>query len=128
MTRNEIITEINDLFDENIKLKNETEYNKQYYENIIKRIEKGDTVYAMDSFERKIYEIGLKKLYEEGFKPYYGMKKYGENEFYTLEEWLERSIDLTGFNDVSKNEFICLFKGKMKIEYEKRLEKAKKEE
>lgn len=125
MNRNEIITSINNLFDENIKLKNELQYQKQYYENITRNDEENCDICTMNPMERKIYDIGLKTLFEDGFKPHYSMKDYSSDNLYSFEDWIDESINLNGFNDISKNEFINLFSEKMKLEYEKRLEKEK---
>ncbi len=128
MNRNEMITNINDLFDENMSLRNELECQKQYYDNITRNDEKNSTIYIMNNMERKIYDVGLKTLFKECFKPCYAMKNYGSDKFYSFEEWSDKSINLDGFNDVSKNEFINLFSEKMKPEYENRLEKEKQKE
>ncbi len=125
MNRNNIITQINNLFDENIQLKSELQTQKQYYDNIMRKDEKSDTIYIMNAIERKIYDIGFKHLFEEGFNPYYSMNAYGSDKFYSFEDWIDLSINLNGFDDMSKNEFINLFSEKMQIEYNKRLAKAK---
>lgn len=125
--RNEIITAINDLFDENASLKYEKriqeEYNKNLYENSNK-----NEIYGMTDIQKKLYDIGLEYLYDEAFKPYYSMRGYGGKNYYSFEEWIDNSIKLDQFADITKNEFINLFSEKMKVEYEKKLEKAKEED
>ncbi len=128
MDRNSIITQINNLFDENMNLKNELQNQKQYYENIIRRDEKNGDIYIMNAIEQKLYDIGLKHLFEEGFKPYYSMQPYDSDKYYNFEEWIDKSIVLDGFNDITKNEFIKLFSEKIKAEYERRLVKEKQKE
>jgi len=128
MDRNSMITQINNLFDENMMLKNEMQKQKQYYENITQNDEKDSTIYIMNVMQQKIYDIGLKTLFKECFKPYYSMKSYSSDKFYSFEEWMDKSIELNGFNDISKNEFINLFSEKMKPEYEKKLQKEKEKE
>lgn len=125
MNRNEIITSINNIFDENMNLKNELQNQKQYYENMTRKDEKDDTIYIVNTIERKLYDIGLKHLFEEGFKPYYLIKSYGSDKYYSFEEWIDKSINLNDFYDITKNEFIKLFSEKMKAEYESRLAKEK---
>lgn len=125
--RNEIITAINDLFDENASLKYEKriqeEYNKNLYENSNK-----NEIYRMTDIQKKLYDIGLEYLYDEAFIPYYSMRGYGDKNYYSFEEWIDNSIKLDQFADITKNEFINLFSEKMKVEYEKKLEKAKEED
>ena len=128
MTRNEIITSINDLFDKNVDLEHQLRTQSEYYDNLYTKDSNEKIVYKMSDTQQKLYDIGLKHLFDEGFSPYCSMKYYGNNNYFTFEEWMDKSINLDGFNDITKNEFINLFKEKMKIEYEKRLEKAKKEE
>ncbi len=128
MDRNSIITQINNLFDENMNLKNEFQKQKQYFENITKKDEKDDTIYIMNTIERKLYDIGLKHLFEEGFEPYRSMQDWGSSKYYNFEEWIDKSINLNGFNDITKNEFIKLFSEKMKAEYEVKLAKEKQKE
>ena len=128
MTRNEIITSINDLFDKNVDLEHQLRTQSEYYDNLYTKDSNEKIVYKMSDTQQKLYDIGLKHLFDEGFSPYFPMKYYGNNNYFTFEEWMDKSINLDGFNDITKNEFINLFKEKMKIEYEKRLEKAKKEE
>ncbi len=128
MDRNSIITQINNLFDENMNLKNELQTQKQYYENITRKDEKDSAIYIMDTMERKLYDIGLNYLFKKGFNPQYSIKSYDSDKYYSFEEWIDISINLNGFNDITKNEFIKLFSEKMKVEYERRLEKAKQKE
>lgn len=128
MNRNDIIIKINDLFDENMQLKSELQIQKQFYDNITRKDEKSDTIYIMNEMERKIYNIGLKNLFEEGFSPCYSMRDYGSKEYYTYEDWINHSIILNNFDDISKNEFKKLFNEKMKDEYEKRLAKEQKDD
>ena len=128
MTRNEIITSINDLFDKNVDLEYQLRTQSEYYDNLYIKGNDEKVVYKMNDTQQKLCDIGLKHLFDEGFSPSYSIKYYGEDKYFSFEEWLDKSINLHNFNDITKNEFINLFKEKMKIEYEKRLEKAKKEE
>lgn len=128
MTRNEIITSINDLFDKNIELEHQLRTQSEYYDNLYTKDSNGKIVYKMSDIQQKLYDIGLKHLFDEGFKPSYSMKYYGNNNYFTFEEWVDKSIDLDKFNDITKNEFIKLFSEKIKAEYERRLVKEKQKE
>lgn len=126
--RNEIITQINDLFDKNIELEYQLKEQSEYYDNLYTNDDEEKVTIGMNDIQKKIYDIGLEYLFKEGFTAYYSLKSYGDSEYYTFEEWRDKSIDLHSFNDITKNEFIKLFNEKMKLEYEKRLEKTKKKE
>lgn len=128
MNRNEIITSINDLFDENMELKFKTKEQGEYYENLYVKDNDEKIIYKMEVMQQKIYDIGLEHLFKEGFNPYYSMQNYGSDKYYSFEEWINKSIDLNNFNDITKNEFIKLFGEKMNKEYEVRLQKAKDKE
>ena len=127
MNRNEIITSINDLFDKNMELEYQIKKQGEYYDNLYENSNKNE-IYGMTDFQKKLYDIGLKHLYEEGFEPSYSMKYYGSDKYFSFEEWIDKSINLSNFNDITKNEFIKLFSESMKVEYEKRLEKEKQKE
>lgn len=127
MNRNEMIIAINNLFDENTELKFQIKRQTEYYDNLYENSNKNE-IYGMTEMQKKIYDIGLKHLFQKGFDPNYSMKSYSSDKYYSFEEWLDISIKLDGFNDIAKNEFIKLFSETMKTEYERRLEKEKKKD
>lgn len=124
--RNEIITKINELFDENIELKYQLKQQSEYYDNLNEN-NRNNEVYVMNNIQKKLYDIGLNYLFDEGFTTC-SIQPYNNEKPYTFEEWIDYCINLQNFNDISKNEFIKLFSEKMKEEYEKRKEKENKKD
>ena len=128
MDRNQIISSINDLFDRNKELEYQIEKQTEYYDNLYKNEDNKKVIYKMNNLQEKIYNIGLDYLFREGFSPYYSMKSYSSDKYYSFEEWIDNSINLNKFNDITKNEFINLYSTRMREKYDDKLSKAKLED
>ena len=118
MSKIEVINEILNIYDENNSLKNKIDFLERKQK--IKR-----TKEEQDNLKERIYKIGLETLFEECFKGTYISRWDKKEDFKELEDWSSDNITLNGiYGTISQQEFKDLFGDKIKIAYDKAIEKA----
>ena len=122
MSKIEVINEILNIYDENNSLKNEIDFLERK-----QKIKKPKE--EQDNLKEKIYKIGLETLFENCFKGTYISRWDKKEDFKELEDWSSDNITLNGiYGTISQQEFKDLFGDKIKIAYDKAIEKALEEE